>query len=150
LQHVRGFAAKAAAKPAASGGGGKAEDQLNPMMKRRSSKKLYSARNDRVRAMFDQIWPTLQLSEEEAGLFRKNSRVFVTELGRTVSLRAKFAVAKAADIGGGVPHQDAKALLYESDLHLDAVGEHPRYACTPAVHAMPQQSCIEKHCMPES
>lgn len=127
LQHIRGFAAKAAAKPAAGGAsGGKGEDQLSPMMRRRSSKKLYSSRNDRVRAMFDQIWPTLQLSEEEAGLFRKNSRVFVTELGRTISLSSKFEVAKGADTGGGVPHQEAKALLYESDLHLDAVGEHPR------------------------
>jgi hypothetical protein len=28
-----------------------------------------------------------------------------------------------------VPHQDARSMLYESDLHLDAVGEHPRCVC---------------------
>jgi len=67
----------------------------------------------------------MQLTEEEAQLFKRSSRVFVTELGRPISLQQKFHLAKAGD--SKVPHTDARSLLYESDIHLDAVGEHPRY-----------------------
>lgn len=72
-----------------------------------------------------QVWPTLKLTEEEAMLFKRNSRVFVTDLGKSIPMTAKFELAKAMQ--DKVPHQDARSLLYESDLHLDAVGEHPRY-----------------------
>lgn len=51
--------------------------------------------------------------------------MFVTELGRAISLQQKFNLAKAGD--SKVPHTDARSMLYESDIHLDAVGEHPRY-----------------------
>ncbi|KAL6762235.1 hypothetical protein V8C86DRAFT_2522983 [Haematococcus lacustris] len=118
-QQLRSYAAKPAAKPAAAAAPAKLSKD------RRSNKRLFSCRNDRVRAMFDQIWPTQQLSEEELQLFRRNSRVFVTDLGRSISLKAKFQLAKAG--AEKVPHQEVKQLLYESDLHLDAVGEHPRY-----------------------
>ncbi|KAJ9518461.1 hypothetical protein QJQ45_018487, partial [Haematococcus lacustris] len=118
-QQLRSYAAKPAAKPAATAAPAKLSKD------RRSNKRLFSCRNDRVRAMFDQIWPTQQLSEEELQLFRRNSRVFVTDLGRSISLKAKFQLAKAG--AEKVPHQEVKQLLYESDLHLDAVGEHPRY-----------------------
>jgi hypothetical protein len=71
-----------------------------------------------------QVWPTLKLSEEEAVLFKRNSRVFVTDLGKSIPITTKIAMAKTGE--EKVPHQDLRSLLYESDMHLDAVGEHPR------------------------
>lgn len=122
---IRGFAAKGGAKASSGGaGGGEKGEEGRGAVRRRSDNKLYSCRNDRVRSMYEQIWPTQQLSDEEAQLFRRNSRIFITEMGRGISLKSKFAMAKAGE--GRVPHTDARSLLYESDFHLDAVGEHPR------------------------
>eukprot|EP00983_Pelagomonas_calceolata_P072882 1151913-Pelagomonas_calceolata.AAC.7 len=111
LQAVRGFAAAGSApKPAAK--------------RRHSQLKLYSVRNSKLRSNFEQVWPTLRLTDEEAMLFKRNSRVFLTDMGKSIPLTTKFELAKATQ--EKVPHQDARSLLYESDLHLDAVGEHPR------------------------
>lgn len=85
--------------------------------------------------MFEQIWPTLQLLPEEQQLFRRNGRVFVTDLGRSITLQQKYNLAKG-DSGvrtsdTSVPYQTSCSLLYESDMHLDALGEHPR--CVPCL-----------------
>nr|8A22_Bd Chain Bd, uS4m [Polytomella magna]8APN_Bd Chain Bd, uS4m [Polytomella magna]8APO_Bd Chain Bd, uS4m [Polytomella magna] len=90
---------------------------------RNSHTKRFSCRNSRLKYPFEQIWPTLQLSEDDAAMFRRNSRQFVVDLSQNITLKNKFALNKATKI----PHQDARALIYESNLHLDAVGEHPRY-----------------------
>lgn len=109
---MRGFAAAGSApKPAAK--------------RRHSQLKLYSVRNSKLRSNFEQVWPTLRLTDEEAMLFKRNSRVFLTDMGKSIPLTTKFELAKATQ--EKVPHQDARSLLYESDLHLDAVGEHPRF-----------------------
>lgn len=73
--------------------------------------------------------------------------MFVTELGRAISLQQKFNLAKAGD--SKVPHTDARSMLYESDIHLDAVGEHPRCVSvwTNDTHArhLPPRVCIDAH-----
>jgi hypothetical protein len=79
-----------------------------------------------MRSRFEQVWPTLQLLEEEAQLFGRNSRVFVTDMARSIPARIKYAMAKPLDPRQPVHHLEARPLIHESDLHLDAVGEHPR------------------------
>jgi hypothetical protein len=44
------------------------------------------------------VWPTLKLTEEEVSLFKRNSRVFVTDLGRPIQLTTKFEMAKATQV----------------------------------------------------
>eukprot|EP00955_Chlamydomonas_euryale_P070475 360766-Chlamydomonas_euryale.AAC.17 len=61
---------------------------------RRSYTRLFACRNDRFRSAFEQIWPTLRLTEAEAQLFRRNSRLFVVETGRAISLKQKFNLAR--------------------------------------------------------
>lgn len=138
---IRNFAGKA-------GGGDAGSSGPKDRFKRRSDNKMWAVRNSRIRSQFEQIWPTLQLSEEEAQLFKRSSRVFVTDLGRTISLKKKFELAKGKE--AKVPHTEARSLLYESDLHLDAVGEHPRCVhaachppcnCAACLHAM-LASCV--------
>lgn len=117
LELTRGFAAKGAA------------DSGKQRKRRRGYTRLWSCRNERVRAQYEQIWPTQQLTPEELQLFRRNSRVFVTDLSRSISLESKIAAARGTSTQK-LPHQDLRPLLYESDIHLDAVGEHPRYVMT--------------------
>ncbi len=83
-----------------------------------------------------QIWPTLRLTEAEQQLFKRNSRMYVVETGRAISLKQKFNISRPlADSSDGVlgpaplkPHySQARSTLFESDMHLDAGGEHPRY-----------------------
>ena len=144
---LRGFA-KAA--PAAAKGGG---DAATGKKTRRSYTRLFSCRNDRFRSAFEQIWPTLKLTEAEQALFKKNSRLFVVETGRAISLKQKFNISRPTDAslaessaanvatsGPGLPgtsalsttplkphYSEARSALFESDMHLDAAGEHPRY-----------------------
>ncbi|KXZ44333.1 hypothetical protein GPECTOR_69g426 [Gonium pectorale] len=139
-----GGAAAAAAAPAGGGAAG-------PKKYRTSMSKLYSCRNDRMRHTHEQIWPTLQLTEVEQAMFRRSSRVFVVDMGRSVSLESKYRMglnkpavaAKAAEAAAEgaseaqvaavasavrrAPYHQARTLLYEPQLHLDAVGENPRY-----------------------
>lgn len=139
----------AAAAPAAPSG---------PKRPRTSTTKLYSCRNDRLRHTHEQIWPTLQLTEYEQAMFKRNSRLFVVDMGRSLSLRDKFRMgayepataastgAAAEEAGGAgagdalvpaaggasyrrVPYWQARSLLHESNLHLDALGENPRCVC---------------------
>ena len=88
LTSLRGFAAKAGA--AAGGAQKKVAEEGGPgaqrKFRRRSDNKLYACRNSRIRSMFEQIWPTQELTDEEAQLFRRSSRVFVTDLGRSIPL----------------------------------------------------------------
>ncbi|KAG2500998.1 hypothetical protein HYH03_000820 [Edaphochlamys debaryana] len=132
--------------------------------------KLYSCRNDRLRHTHEQIWPTLKLTEPELAMFQRNSRKFVVDMGKVVTLQTKFrmnsmdpaqaaeqakdtwtvaakrydasardstqeakdavavpgVVARAA-AARKVPYQQARTLLNEVQLHLDALGENPRY-----------------------
>jgi len=90
---------------------------------RSSHTKRFSCRNSRMKYPFEQIWPTTQLSDDDAAMFRRNSRQFVVDLSQNITLKNKFSLNNATKI----PHQDVRSLLYESNLHLDAVGEHPRY-----------------------
>ncbi|KAG2428610.1 hypothetical protein HYH02_014311 [Chlamydomonas schloesseri] len=148
------------AKAAKGGGGAAPAAAAGPKRPRTSTTKLYSCRNDRLRHTHEQIWPTLQLTEYEQAMFKRNSRQFVVDMGRSLSLRDKFRMgayepataastgeAAAADeeAGGGagagdalvpaaggasyrrVPYWQARSLLHESNLHLDALGENPRY-----------------------
>ncbi|GLC34572.1 hypothetical protein PLESTB_001246900 [Pleodorina starrii] len=135
---AKGGAAAPAAAAAPSG----------PKRPRVSWTKLYSCRNDRLRHTHEQIWPTMQLTEAELAMFRRNSRLFVVEMGRSISLQTKYrmglqvagqgpeaeAAAGGAEEGQAaaaaarkVPYQQARSLLHESQLHLDALGENPRY-----------------------
>ena len=94
-------------------------------------------------------------TEAEQGLFKRNSRLFVVETGKAISLKQKFNISRPAQLpplhspsswseAGGAdggfgdaaplpvtpplkPHYaEARSALFESDLHLDAAGEHPR------------------------
>lgn len=86
-------------------------------------------------------------SEDEQNLFKRNSRLFVVETGRSISLHQKFNLSRPMISSGFSgpsnplalapssspsptlkPHySQARSALYESDMHLDASGEHPRY-----------------------
>lgn len=115
------------AKAAAGGKAGGDAGSGQAARKRRGWFKLWSVHNHRLRFPHEQIWPTLQLSEEQAAEFRRNSRLFVVDLGKTITLRNKFGMNKAA-AGGEKPNTTtAYSLLHESNMHLDAVGEHPRW-----------------------
>jgi hypothetical protein len=132
----RGYA-KAAPAAASPKGGDAAGGQS--VKYRRSYTRLFSCRNDRFRSAFEQIWPTLRLTEAEQQLFKRNSRLFVVETGRAISLKQKFNVSRPppeppAGLLDAPPRQqlkphyaEARSALFESDLHLDAAGEHPRY-----------------------
>ncbi|GIL45576.1 hypothetical protein Vafri_2776 [Volvox africanus] len=135
-------AAKAAAAKAPVAASG-------PKAPRVSWTKLYSCRNDRLRHTHEQIWPTMQLTEAELAMFRRNSRLFVVEMGKSISLQTKYRMGlqmqnpeELTDAASGVtgdgtqatagssrrvPYQQARSLLHESQLHLDALGENPRY-----------------------
>lgn len=96
--------------------------------------RLFSCRNDRFRSAFEQIWPTLRLTESELNLFKRNSRMFVVDTGKSISLKHKFNLSRPLAIseeGSDRPkkpyYAEAKAALFESDFHLDGAGEHPRY-----------------------
>lgn len=139
----------AAAKPAA------AAAPAGPKRVRTSWTKIYSCRNDRLRHTHEQIWPTLKLTEPELAMFRRNSRAQLVELGRPLSLRAKYRLglmaeqlpreaeaAEGSGVGGEaaggelvpggaqvkVPYAQARSLLHENSLHLEALGENPRWA----------------------
>ncbi|GFR40189.1 hypothetical protein Agub_g748 [Astrephomene gubernaculifera] len=133
------------AKAAKGGAPAAAAAPTGPKRHRTSSTKLYSCRNDRLRHTHEQIWPTMQLTEAEAAMFRRNSRLFVVDMGRNISLQTKFRMgqqdpaqqAEAAEaeaagvpappVSRAVPYHQARNLLYETQLHLDALGENPRY-----------------------
>ncbi|GAX77335.1 hypothetical protein CEUSTIGMA_g4781.t1 [Chlamydomonas eustigma] len=125
----RGYA-KAAASAKSGGDAGK--DQ--PKKYRRSYTRLFACRNDRFRSAFEQIWPTFRLTGAEQEIFKRNSKLFVVETGRPISLKQKFNMLRptAEDPESShaliKPHYaHARSMLYESDMHLDAAGEHPRY-----------------------
>jgi hypothetical protein len=127
---IRGYAQAATSTKSGSNAG---KDQ--PKKYRRSYTRLFACRNDRFKSAFEQIWPTLRLTEAEQELFKRNSKLFVVETGRSISLRQKFNMLRltAEDHESSnnellKPHYaHARSMLYESDLHLDAAGEHPRY-----------------------
>ncbi|MEW5302403.1 MAG: hypothetical protein WDW36_005194 [Sanguina aurantia] len=125
-QHLtlRSFAKPAAKKAAPAPAAAPAKKK-----KRTSHGKLYCCRNDRFRHAYEQIFPTQVLTEDEASSFRRNSRMFVVDMARSITLKNKLGMAASASSteGSKVPANAAKSLLYESNLHLDAVGEHPRY-----------------------
>ncbi|GIL72108.1 hypothetical protein Vretimale_502 [Volvox reticuliferus] len=148
LPHAMRTYAKAA-KAAKAAGATAPVAASGPKKPRVSWTKLYSCRNDRLRHTHEQIWPTMQLTEAELAMFRRNSRLFVVEMGKSISLQTKYRMglqvqnpeevmdAASGMTGDGaqasagssrrVPYQQARSLLHESQLHLDALGENPRY-----------------------
>lgn len=96
---------------------------LKPWKIPNRQRKIKCLRNDRFRRNYEQIWPNKRLTERQLAMFRKTSRLFVVELGRVIALKTKFNL----NIKEKPSYQESKTRLYESDMHLDAVGEHPRF-----------------------
>lgn len=127
LQQHQRQASRSMAKSAAGGKGGEAGAGAGKgARKRRGWFKLWSVNNHRLRFPHEQIWPTLKLTDEQAAEFRRNSRLFVVDLGRTITLKNKFSMNNAAAGGERPSPSVAYSLLHETNMHLDAVGEHPR------------------------
>ncbi len=83
---------RAYAKAGAAKGGAPA-GAAGPKRPRTSSTKLYSVRNDRLRHTHEQIWPTMQLTEFELAMFKRNNRLFAVNMGKALSLKDKFQMS---------------------------------------------------------